>query len=112
MVMIKLTNINGQTRNNTQWGPGVTHTAAGEGDLCTKGWIHAYPTENVVLALMLNPIHANFKPVRAWEAIGSGKSKSDGLKIGYESVTTVKELPVPPISTEQRVRFAICLVVW
>jgi hypothetical protein len=106
--MIKLTDILGQTYNNTQWDTGVTHTAPGEGSLCSSGWIHAYPTDNVVLALMLNPIHANFKPVRAWEAIGSGRSKSDGLKIGYESVTVLREVAIPDITVEQIARFAIC----
>jgi hypothetical protein len=76
--------------------------------LCTKGWIHAYPTENVVLALMVNPIHANFKPARAWQAEGCGRSKSADLKIGYEIVTVLREVAIPDITVEQRVRFAIC----
>ena len=55
--LYKLTDQNHQTRNNTKWGAGVTHTASGQGDLCTAGWLHAYTSP--LLAVLLNPIHAN-----------------------------------------------------
>ena len=38
MKAYKLTNKNGQTRNNTQWGPNVSHSATGnpEQELCKR----------------------------------------------------------------------------
>ena len=52
----KLTDSKGQTHGRTEWGPGITHQAPGVGELCTAGWLHAYP--DPVLAVLMNPIHA------------------------------------------------------
>lgn len=41
MKLYKLTDSHGRTYNDTQWGPGVTHEASGEGELCGPGWLHA-----------------------------------------------------------------------
>ena len=103
--LYKLTDEHGKTRNNTQWGEGMTHSGTGEGELCSEGWIHAYT--HPLLAVPFNPIHANFKTPRLWEARGTGKKKSDGLKVGFQSITTIKEIPLPKITMAQRVAFAI-----
>jgi hypothetical protein len=43
-----------------------------------------------------------------WQAEGSGKVKRNrGLKIGVTCLTTVREMPVPVVTLEQRVKFAI-----
>jgi hypothetical protein len=104
--MIKLTDEKCITQNNTQWGKNVTHTAPGTGELCTRGWIHCY--ESIKQALLMNPIHANFQNPRAWECSWSGRIKKEKLKIGVQSLTTLKEIKVLEITIEQRVRFAIC----
>ena len=75
LTLYKLTNENGQTYNKTQWGEGVVHTADGTGNLCSKRWIHAYA--DPLLAVLLNPIHANFHNPQLWEAEGSDPAKSD-----------------------------------
>jgi len=68
--------------------------------------IHCY--KDLTVALMLNPIHANFTNPRAWEAEGEVLANDNGLKFGVASLTTIKEiLPLPKITTEQRVRFGI-----
>ena len=103
--LYKLTDENGQTRNNTQWGEGMTHSGTGEGELCSEGWIHAYT--HPLLAVLFNPIHADFETPRLWEARGTGESKSDGLKVGFQSITTIKEIPLPKITTIQRIAFTI-----
>ena len=105
MTLYKLTDDCGQTWGETQWGPGVTHTAPGTGQLCSDGWIHAYT--DPLLAILLNPIHANFPEPRLWECEGDVGATDHGLKVGCTSLTTVREIPVPAITTEQRVRFAI-----
>ncbi len=117
--LYKLTDENGKTRageaNELQWGVSVTHTAQGEGiRLCTDDVIHAY--EHPWIAVLLNPMHSKFQSPRLWEAEGEIvvrdadelKVPTTGqLKCGVKTLTTVREIPVPAITLEQRVKFAI-----
>jgi hypothetical protein len=107
MKLYKLTDENGMTWGRTQWGEGVTHEATGPMDapLCSNGWIHAY--EHPLLAVLLNPIHADFDKPRLWEAEGEIGLRDGQLKCGCRKLTTVRELSVPKMTTEQRVKFAI-----
>ncbi len=103
--LYKLTDSCGKTHNGTQWGPGVSHSGTGEGGLCGPGWIHAY--EHPLIAVLLNPIHANFQSPRLWEAEGEVGLRDGQLKCGCRTLTTIREIPLPSITTEMRVRFAI-----
>ena len=107
MLVYKLTDANAETFNGTQWGPGVTHETNGEGELCGPGWLHCY--SGAELATFLDPIHANFgATARLWEATAEGRFKDDsGLKLGCTRLTTIKEIPLIVVTTEQRVEFAI-----
>ncbi len=100
----KLTDQLGRTYNDTQWGPGIEHSAPGDGPLCSSAWIHGY--RDPILGVLLNPIHANFDRPRLWrcEAI---VGIDDGTKLGCTWLRTVEEVPLPEVTTEQRVRFAI-----
>ena len=110
MKAYKLTDENGQTKNNTQWGPGVSHTANGKTDqpLCSDGWIHFY--SNSLVAVFMNPIHANFQSPRLWEAETSGEELHEPLKSGCKTLTTIKEIPVPEVTLTQRIAFGILSV--
>jgi hypothetical protein len=103
--LYKLTDSCGKTWNDTQWGPGVSHSGTGEGELCGPGWIHAY--EHPLVAVLMNPIHANFKNPRLWEAEGEIAIRDGQIKCGCKTLTTVREIPLPAITTEMRVRFGI-----
>ena len=107
--LYKLTDEKGKTRakgSELQWGEGVAHTAKGEGTkLCTNGVIHAY--EHPLIAIVMCPIHAAFDEMRLWEAEGEIVAREGQLKCGVKTLTTVREIPVPEITLEQRVRFAI-----
>jgi len=103
--LYKLTDGNGRTQNQTQWGEGVTHSGTGKGELCGDGWIHAY--EDPLVAVLLNPIHADFRHPRLWEAEGERSVRDGQVKCGCKSLTTVREIPLPEVTTEQRFRFAI-----
>jgi hypothetical protein len=103
--LYKLTDRDGQTRNGTHWGPGVSHSGTGEGGLCGPGWIHAY--EHPLVAVLLNPTHADFKNPRLWESEGEVALRDGQLKCGCKTLTTVREIPLPKITTEMRVRFGI-----
>jgi hypothetical protein len=109
MKQYKLTDRNMETYNYTRWAIGVEKETSGEGELCSKGWLHVY--EHPLLAALLNPIHAHFDFPRLFECECSGKTKKDnGLKAGWTNVTLTKEIPLPTISVKQSVRFAILCV--
>jgi hypothetical protein len=107
--LYKLTDQDGYTRRNFPnaclWGEGVSHSGTGEGDLCGPGYIHAYT--HPLLAVLLNPIHANFHSPRLWEAEGEIAKSDRGLKVGCVTLKTIREMPLPVVTTEQHVRFAI-----
>lgn len=95
MRLWKLTDEKGQTYNDCQWGEGVKHTISRNKrstELCTNGLIHAY--ENPNLALLLDPIHADFFTPMLWEAQGVVKARDWG-KCGCWSLTTIKKLELP-----------------
>ena len=95
-----------RTQNDTLWGEGIKHTAIGSGTtLCTDDVIHAY--RHPLLASMFNPIHADFKKPILWECETSEPVVDDGLKIGVKTCKTLRQIPLPEISTNARVRFAI-----
>jgi len=103
----KLTDKDGQTHGGCQWGEGVTHETSGEGELCGSGWLHAY--SDPILAVLMNPVHGDFAPrtMLIWEANGEGEYLDDhGLKYGFTKLTTIRQIPVPVVTTQQRVRFA------
>lgn len=111
MKLYKLTDENGRTHGGTQWGEGVSHRATGakNQDLCSDGWIHAY--KHPLLAVLLNPIHANFQNPQLWEAEGKIEKRDGQLKAGVRRLTTVRRIPLPEVSIEQRIRFGILCVV-
>jgi hypothetical protein len=104
MKLYKLTDGSGRTRNETQWGEGITHSGTGEGPLCSWGWVHAY--EHPLLAAFLFPLHVTWRTLRLWEAEGEIVIRDGQLKCGCRTLTTTKEIPLPEISTAQRVKFA------
>ena len=105
-MLYKLTDEKDHTYGGCQWGKGVTHTADGQGELCTEHWIHAY--RDPILAVMMNPIHGRYDLALAhlWECEGEG-GKDDGTKLGCTTLTTVTRMELPTVTTEQRVRFGI-----
>ncbi len=105
-ILYKFTDQNMQTHGGCQWVLGEKKTTSGEGELCGPGWLHCYT--DPLLAVLLNPIHADYENPRLFRARAGRKSKHDhGLKSGYTKMTLIEEIPVPAISTAQRVRFAI-----
>ena len=110
MIKYKLTDQDGYTRrglpNKTQWKVGKTITIAGNGNrLCSADVIHFYDTP--LIAVLLNPIHANIDDPLLWEVEVDGVVAYDGIKGGTKSLTPLRVLPLPAISITQRIRFAI-----
>jgi len=111
MIKYKLTDRHAKTRpgscNECRWAPGMVREACGTRDsLCSNSYIHWYDSPEI--AVFLNPIHNWFVPARLWEVEASGKIKLSGpLKGGSKRVRIIRELPLPAITPEQRVKIAI-----
>ena len=101
----KLTDQEWETYGHTKWGPNVTHTASGEGELCGPGWIHVYT--HPLLAAFLNQIHADFPKPILWRGRGIAGKTDNGLKLGCSRFTTLEIVPLPQVTIEQRIRFGI-----
>ena len=106
MKAYKLTDENGKTQNDTQWGENISHAASGDGkELCSDGWIHFYT--HPLIAVLMNPVHAGFSSPRMWECETDGEHLHESLKSGCKTLTTLKEIPVPEVSLTQRIAFGI-----
>jgi len=101
----KLTDQEWETYGHTKWGPNVTHTASGEGELCGPGWVHVYT--HPLLAAFLNPAHADFPKPILWRGRGIAGKTDHGLKLGCSRFTTLEIVPLPQVTIEQRIRFGI-----
>src|SRR5208282_3623507 len=105
--LYKLTDDAGCTFGGMQWGEGVRHEAGGDisQSLCSNAWIHAYTSPEI--AVIMNSVHASFKNPQLWECEGIVIKDDYGLKCGCRSITTIRRIPLPEISVEQTIRFAI-----
>ena len=104
--LYKLTDENMRTLGRCRWGEGVEHTASGKGNLCTKGWIHAYTSP--LLAVFLDPIHGDIGDTALlWEAEGDVGKTDNGLKVGCTRLKTIRQIEKPLITTAQRIAFGI-----
>jgi hypothetical protein len=104
MKLYKLTDQNCQTYNGCQWGAEITHMADGKGPMCSEHWIHAY--ESPYHAELFNCIHDDIKNPILWRACGE-IGISDGLKVGCKQLRTIERVPLPEVTTEQIIKFAI-----
>lgn len=115
--LYKLTDADGYTRrgeyNECLWGEGVSHRGTGKGDLCGPGFIHGYEVvpgyerECAILAMLMNPIHADIDHPRLWECEGEIVKRDGQLKCGCVTLTTKREIDLPAVSSTQKIRFAI-----
>ena len=103
----KITTQEGKTKNNTQWGENVTHEATGDikQDLCSDAWTHAYT--HPLLAVLMNPVHANIENPILWEGKGEGEAKFEPFKCGFRKFTTLRQIPLPEVTDVQRIAFGI-----
>src|ERR1700677_4187302 len=108
--LYKLTDAEMRTYGNFQWKMGKRFSATGPAGerLCSSSWLHAY--EHPVLAVFLNPIHANFSAPRLFEAKGEIGKRDGALKVGCRTLVLVRELDCPTPTLDQRVAFAIYCV--
>jgi len=113
----KLTDSNGKTRGSIQWGENITHHHAWRGEMvlgydtciyCYSDPLMAsfFLMESCFIAIT-EDIEEDIKNPRCWEGKVKGEIISDGSIIGCKEFTTIREVPLPEISIEQRVTIAI-----
>ena len=106
--LYKLTNKNSRTLGLTQWGEGVSNSAAKlnvKAELCTDSVIHAYASPH--LAVLMAPAHVDYyASALLWLAEGN-VVVSDTTKVGCRTLTTLRQIDKPLWTTEMRVEFAI-----
>lgn len=99
MKVYKITDKDGKTFGNTQWGAGVEHTAPGGGPLCTDRWLYAYRSPAV--AMMMKPLHADYDlfTLLLWEC--DADVGVDALtQLGCTRVRTLRTVPRPDEASE------------
>jgi len=104
-IVYKLTKPDMSTYGGFRYEPGRLYTFPGTGELCGPGYSHAYTS--AALALLLNPIHADYHPCRLWRAEGAIAKTDLGLKVGCRTLRLVTEITVPTVSIEARITFRI-----
>jgi hypothetical protein len=97
MQLYKLTSKDGYTRKGelgeTWWYPGRRiKKPRGSYQLCTDTVIHAYRSKE--LALLLNPLHADFSDPLLWECEGKVEVEDWG-KVGCSMLITLTPIPCP-----------------
>lgn len=108
--LYKLTDKSGYTKNQTHWAEGTRHEIAKElrdstQHLCSKHYYHAY--ENPLVAVFMNPSHADFRKPILWRATGWVSKRDGQIKCGCFTLRTLQQIPLPVLTTNQRVRVAI-----
>ncbi len=78
--------------------------------MCSPDYIHGYADS--LLAVLLNPIHANICDPLGWKIDIDGDCQHDGLKLGAKTVTTIQPIVLLAVRPDQRVRFAILCALW
>jgi len=106
MKLFKLTDERMSTYCSFQYELGVKAHALGKSNNpCSAGVIHAYADPR--LAVIFNPIHSNFLNPRLFEAETDTYLGTDECKCWCKALTLKRELPLPVISIEQKIEFAI-----
>ena len=108
MKLYKLTDKNLKAFNGFDWAPFLERKEAAPrlvgGELCSDGVYHAYTSP--LVAILINPIHADFRHPRMLE-VGGKICINDGMKVGCPTLRPLREIPIPEITKEQRVKFGI-----
>ena len=105
----KLTTQEVTTHGGFTWEDGkwyrIPDADRGQG-ICSKSYFHCY--DDPLLAIFLNPAHADIHNPRLWHVNVEGHRVTErGLKFGFTMMRLAAELPVPQVTVEQRIAFAI-----
>lgn len=105
MKLYKFTDKNGNTRDNTHWAAGITHTVSGVPRLCSPTVLHAYTSP--LLAELMHPAHVHFNNDMLFFECEGEVLVTDGTKFGCQSLTAICEINRVSITVNQRIAFGI-----
>lgn len=106
MIKYKLVRPDCTTYNDTKWKVGELVTVVTPGNkMCSNQVLHCY--SNPYFAVIFNPIHADYCDPRLIEIECNSIVNTDGLKEASKTQTMLRELPLPVLSTAQKVVFAL-----
>jgi hypothetical protein len=110
MIVYKIIDQNMKTGHDfklTEWKIGVPVELGKSKKLNTHKWLYAY--EHPLLAVLHNPIHANYKNgYRLFEAEAEGEiEKGHQMVLRCTKLTLLKEIDVPKITQKQRTAYGI-----
>ena len=102
----KLTTQSITTYNDYKWVVGKWNTTSGKGELCGPGWLHHYSSP--LIAILHNPIHADYTDPVLWFAEACGEHLDDrGVKGGSTKLRLLDRIPLPVFTDIQCVAYAI-----
>jgi len=105
-IRYKLTEQDLTTYNDTKWVLNEWKETSGLGELCTGGWLHCYT--HPLLAILLNPIHANITNPKLFKCEVEGECLTDyGRKEGWTRMRIIEEMEIPQLSLINKVAFGI-----
>lgn len=103
----KVTDRDGKTRANTQWGSGITNRpivrycfpdsvtgSRANAPMCTDAWIHAYESKAKAYLFKSGHLSQYKEPYRLWEAEGVIEI-GDQMKVATTELTTIREVEWP-----------------
>lgn len=105
MIVYKWTREDLTTWGEYQYAVGRPAVALGIGNLCSGGWLHAYP--DPLLAVLMKLAHVNDDYTVLWRCETSGKINMGRDKLGCTHLTLIERIDPPIVTIEQRIRFAI-----
>jgi len=103
----KLTRPDCTTYGGFKYKVGQLYTFSSTGDLCGPGYSHAYLS--IATAVLHNPIHIAYDPAILWRAEGVIAAHEGAMKIGCSTIRLIEPCPMPQVTVEQRVAYAIRL---
>lgn len=107
MKVYKITDKDNCTNSGrTLWGENVTLKREGKGelDLLPKRVLRCY--RDPYLAVFMSPIYDKYNPIKLWEAETTIIIYDDGTMSDVRELTTIRQIPLPELTIEQRVKIA------
>jgi len=107
MIIYKLTRQDRTTRGRFKYPPKGSRLPelGGKGELCSKHWYHGYA--HPLLAVLHAPIHVPTDYTKMIEIEVPEVYAPDQMKLGFTTGIVGRVIPLPKITLEQKIRYAI-----
>jgi len=107
MIIYKLTRQDRTTRDGFKYPPKGSKLPEldGKGELCSKHWYHGYA--HPLLAVLNAPVHVSPDYTKMIEIEVPEVYAPDQMKLGFTMGVVGKDVPLPKVTLEQKIRYAI-----